>query len=315
MQTLVTGVSGFVGKSTCTELLRRGMLVRAAVRNHVNFPEGAELVYVGDIGADTDWREALLGVDVVVHLAAKAHVVQAGADALSSFRRVNTDGTLQLARQALEVGVRRFVFISSIGVNGFSTDQKPFVPDDLPAPHSPYAQSKYEAEQGLLALAAESNLEVVIIRPPLVYGFGAPGNFGSLARWISRGRPLPLGAVNNSRSFVALDNLVDFIALCADREKSPKAANEIFLISDGEDISTSELLRRIAHAYGKPSRLINVPVGLLRLGAKLTGKSKMAESLLGSLVIDSSKATTLLGWKPVVTMQEQLARMAAELCA
>lgn len=310
MRVFVTGASGFIGTPTCVELMKQGIRVRAAVRFGKTVPEGVEPSYLREVGPDTNWREALIDVDVVVHLAARAHVFQGKVeDSLPLFRRINTEGTLHLAEQALAAGVQRFVFVSSIGVNGAVTTELPFTPDDPPSPRSPYAQSKYEAEQGLRRLACESGFEVVIIRPPLVYGPGAPGNFGLLLRWVLRGWPLPFSKVRNKRSMVALDNLVDFIGFCVDRKKSLLAANETFLISDGDDVSTPEFLRRIARASGVTARLLPVPPGILQFGARILGRSAMADSILGSLVIDSTKAYNLLGWRPVVSMDEQLRKI------
>jgi len=230
---------------------------------------------------------------------------------LAEFRRVNIEGTAALARQAADAGVRRFVFLSSVKVNGeFTEHGQAFTTNGAPAPADPYGLSKFEAEQGLLQLARRSDMEVVIIRPPLVYGPGVKGNFATMVRWVRKGYPLPLGAVNNQRSLVAVDNLVDFIALCADRTRTPRAANQVFLISDGEDVSSPELLRRVARAYGVPSRLWPVPQAWLRLAARLLGQSAAADRLLGSLVVDSSKARDLLGWRPGVTMEDQLRKMA-----
>jgi nucleoside-diphosphate-sugar epimerase len=218
--------------------------------------------------------------------------------------------TLALAALAADKGVKRFVFLSSIGVNG-NNSVKPFSEKDTPNPQEPYAISKYEAEQGLLVLAKKTGMQVVIIRPPLVYGPNAPGNFGTLVNWLRRGVPLPLGAINNKRSFVALDNLVSFIALCADRTRSPKAANQVFLISDGEDVSTTQLLRKVADALGKKRWLLPVPVGLMSFVARFIGKGDVANRLFGSLQVDSSKARDLLGWQPVITMDEQLNKTVA----
>ena len=230
------------------------------------------------------------------------------ADPLAEYRKVNRDATLALARLAAQAGVKRFVFVSSIGVNG-NLSTSPFCENDEPHPHDAYSLSKYEAEQGLLAIAKETGLEVVIIRPPLVYGANAPGNFGSLVKWLKKGVHLPFGVVRNARSSVALDNLVDFIALCADPARSPKAANEVFLVSDGVDVSTSDLLRKVAKACGVKSRLLPVPVGLMRFAARVLGKGAVADRLFGNLQVDSSKAHDLLGWKPVVTMDEALSQM------
>lgn len=311
MRVLVTGGTGFIGKPSCIALKQQGMQVRATFREGKPLPDDMEAVCINEIGPNNDWRAALAGVDVIVHLAGRAHAADApGADDISFFRHVNTFGTLNLAQQAASMKVQRFVFVSSIGVNGANTIQKPYTPDDLPAPHTPYAQSKYEAELGLQRIASESGMEVVIVRPPLVYGPNAPGNFSLLLRWLHRGLPLPFGSVRNLRSLVALENLVDFIALCADRKKSPKAANEVFLISDGEDVSTPELLFKVANAYGISARLISIPPSWLRIMARWIKKSAAADSLLNSLVIDNSKTRDLLSWRPIISMDEQLRKMA-----
>jgi len=230
------------------------------------------------------------------------------ADPYVEFRRVNVEGTLQLARQAAVAGVRRFVFISSIKVNGEDTTQGiPFSPDGAREPKDAYGTSKCEAEQGLQALAAETDMEVVIIRPVLVYGPGVKANFLSMMRWLSRGIPLPFGAIHNKRSLVALDNLVDLIVTCIDH---PAAANQVFLVSDGEDLSTTDLLRRMASALGKPARLLPVPAWLLEFGARLLGKQDLAQRLCGSLQVDISKTRELLGWTPPVSVDEGLRKTA-----
>lgn len=309
MKALVTGATGFVGTALCARLAASGVEIVPAVRRESGLPHE---VVVGNIDASTDWRHALASCDAVVHLAARVHVMEdAAQDPLASYRGINTEATRNLARQAVDAGVKRFVFISSIKVNGERTEVgRPFTPDDAPAPEDPYAVSKHEAEELLLGLASETGMEVVIIRPPLVYGPGVKGNFAAMVRWVRRGVPLPLGAVHNRRSLIALDNLVDFIALCADRERSPRAAGEVFLISDGEDVSTTELLRKVARAYGVKPRLAPVPARWLRFAAGLLGKGAVADRLLGSLVVDSSKARDLLGWRPVVSMDGQLQKMA-----
>jgi nucleoside-diphosphate-sugar epimerase len=236
-----------------------------------------------------------------VHTAARAHVLNDRVtDPLAEFRRVNTVGTLRLAEQAAATGVKRFVFVSSIGVNGVQTSiGKPFSEATQPKPHNAYALSKWEAEQGLMRIADETGLEVVIIRPPLVYGCNAPGNFGSLMRAVQRGWPLPLGAVHNQRSLVALDNLVDFIVTCITH---PQAANQTFLVSDGQDLSTTELVRGMAQAAGVPARLLPVPVWALQAGATLLGKGDAVQRLCGNLQVDISKARNLLGWTPPVSV-------------
>ena len=308
MQVLVTGASGFVGRALCAEALSRGMAVRGITRASGNLPTSVENITVGGIYGNTDWQDALTGCEVVVHLASRVHVMaDTSANPLAEFRKVNVQGTLNLAWQAAASGVRRFVFVSSVGVNGAETFHKPFTFEDSVAPHSPYAVSKYEAELGLLALAAETGIEVVIIRPPLVYGPGAPGNFGSLMRWLKRGVPLPLGAIHNLRSLVSLDNLVDLIVTCLTH---PAAAHQTFLVSDGEDVSTAELLRRMGQALGCPARLIPVPVSWLKLAAAMVGKQDVAQRLCGSLQVDIGKTRRLLGWSPLISLDEGLRRAA-----
>jgi nucleoside-diphosphate-sugar epimerase len=305
---LITGANGFVGRALCAYAVAQGYIVIGITRSLCSLPKGVKNVVVGDIDNRTIWRDVLLGGDLIVHLAARAHVMSDTAvDPLEEFRRINMKGTLNLAGQAADAGVRRFVFVSSIGVNGVETFQRPFRAEDEGAPQSPYAVSKYEAELGLQALAARTEMEVVIIRPPLVYGSGAPGNFASLMRWLQRGVPLPLGAIHNQRSLVALDNLVDLLVTCL---RHPAAANQIFLVSDGEDVSTPELLRHMGQAMGRPARLIPVPASLLKLVAAMIGKQDMAQRLCGSLQIDMSKTEELLGWRPPFSVDEALKKAA-----
>ena len=316
---LVTGATGFVGRALVPELFANGCQIRALVRKvSTGLPAEVEQVVV-DLGEIEDAgviKDAFAGVDVVVHAAARVHMMQdRSANPLTEFRKLNRDATLALAVLAADAGVNRFVFLSSIKVNGEETfpQGRPciFKPDDEFISTDPYGLSKYEAEQGLLALAKETGMEVVIIRPPLVYGPGVKANFASMINWLRRGVPLPLGAIHNKRSFVALDSLVSFIALCADRSQAPKAVNQVFLISDGEDVSTTQLLRRVADALGKKPRLLPVPTGLMRFAASLIGKGDVANRLFGSLQVDSSKARDLLGWRPVITMDEQLHKTVA----
>jgi len=312
----LTGATGFVGGAVARVLAHQEDIeVIAAVRQLSNDSAvGMKQVLVGDLSVDTDYSASLkdVNVDVIIHVAARVHVMDDDSrDPLAEFRKVNVEGTLNLASQAAQASVKRFVFISSIKVNGESTVAgQAFTPDDIITTKDPYGLSKWEAEQGLLKLAAEISMEVVIIRPPLVYGAGVKANFQKMIQWVEKGIPLPLGAANNKRSFVALDNLVDFVVLCATH---PKAANETFLISDGEDVSTTELLQRVAKALGKKARLIPVPVGLMTFAAKLVGKEDVANRLFGSLQVDSSKARDMLGWKPVISMDEQLKKTVAAL--
>jgi len=308
---LITGVNGFIGKTLSDELVIKDFNVNGTVRSvmSVDFPGAITKFVIKDIDSKTDWQNALEGVDRVIHLAARVHVMKDTAiDALSEFRRVNVEGTLNLARQAVEAGVQRFIFISSIKVNGEgSILGQPYTPEDQPAPVDPYGISKREAEDGLRQLASETGMEVVIIRPPLVYGPGVKANFQSMMRWLDKGIPLPLGAIHNKRSFVALDNLIDLIATCIHH---PAAANQTFLAGDGEDISTTELLHRMAAALGKKAWLIPVPSFILEWGASLVGKQSITQKLCGSLQVDISKARDLLGWKPPVSVDEALRKTA-----
>lgn len=308
MKLLVTGATGFLGSKLLSRLSTLGCDVVTSSRGStasVSF--GGSVINVGNMDANTDWEKAVKGVDVVIHTAAIAHVMNEGdARSVEHFRDVNTEGTLNLARQAASAGVKRFIFISTVKVLGESTAvDKPFEANDQFNPIGPYARSKQLAEVGLMQLGAETNMEVVIIRPPLVYGPGVKANFLRMIQWVEKGIPLPLGAIHNKRSFVALDNLVDLIVTCIDH---PAAANQVFLAGDGEDLSTSELLRGIATAMGKPSRLLPVPESWLRLGANLLGKREVADRLLGSLQVDISKTRDMLGWKPPISVDEGLRR-------
>lgn len=304
MTVLLTGASGFVGEALARRLLEQGRKTRALGRTR---PKVAVEFFEGSIGDRQLSSQALQHVDCVVHLAARAHQLRDNsADPLESFRAANCKLSEELAAQAVEAGIRRFVFISSIGVNGAVTrDGCPFSEESKPEPHSAYARSKFEAEQALQALAESSAMELVIIRPPLIYGPSAPGNFASLMSWVAKGIPLPLGAINNRRSLIGIDNLVDLIICCIDH---PAAANQVFLAGDGEDISTSDLFRGVAAAMGRPARLIPVPTGLLRLSANALGKKAVAQSLLDSLQVDISKARDLLDWTPPVSVKEGLKR-------
>lgn len=305
---LLTGATGFVGREMARQFtkIEHHTLV-AAVRRPCSVVNCERVHVIGDLGDSVDWTDALAGTRVIIHAAARAHIMlDDSVDPLAEFRMVNVGGTLNLARQAVSAGVRRFIFVSSIKVNGEGTALGlPYRADDLPAPQDFYGISKLEAEQGLLQLAADTGMEVVIVRPPLVYGPGVKGNFASMAKLMEKGLPLPLGAVYNKRSLVGIDNLVDLIIRCIDH---PAAANQVFLAGDGEDLSTTELLRGVASAMGKPARLIPVPAGLLQLGATLLGKKAMAQRLLGSLQVDISKACEVLDWKPPYTVEEGLRR-------
>jgi nucleoside-diphosphate-sugar epimerase len=308
MKAMITGATGFVGQGVLEMLNQQTRWVpHLALRR----PPSTEAIQaqphtlVGDITPETDWQNALRDCQAVVHCAARVHVMDdPEADPLAAFRDANVAGTLNLARQAAQTGVRRFVFISSIKVNGEQTPaERPFQADDTPAPSDPYGISKHEAEQGLLALAEETDMEVVIIRPPLVYGPGVKANFASLMRWLNKGIPLPLGAIHNQRSLVARANLIDLIVTCLEH---PAAANQVFLAGDGKDLSTTQLLQHMGQALGKPARLVPVPAGLLKLGGSLLGKRDMAQRLCGSLRVDITKAQKLLGWQPPVTIETAL---------
>ena len=311
MKVLVTGASGFVGSALLRRLAADPALeVLAAYRNGppAVAPPATPIV-VGDMSPETDWEPALAGVDCVVHLAARVHVMHDTAgDPLAEFRRANVACTLRLARQAVECGVRRFIFVSSIKVNGEATAPGgAFGAADLPAPQDAYGISKHEAEKALFDFSAKSGLEPVVIRPPIVYGPGVRANFRSLMKWLARGVPLPLGAIDNRRSLVALDNLVDLIATCV---RHPAAAGQIFLAADGEDLSTAELARRLGRALGRPARLLRVPPTLLQKTATFLGRGAVAQRLCGSLRVDSSKARQRLGWIPPLTVDEGLQRAA-----
>ena len=304
---LITGGLGFVGHALSLALLNAGFFVRISSRRaHSPVPCGVEFFRVADDGL-TNWRNGLKSVNTVVHCAARVHVKdEIASDPLVAFRAVNVSSTLELARQAANMGIKRFVFVSSIGVNGAETFAKSFAADDEPSPHSPYAVSKYEAELGLRALSAETDMEVVVVRPPLVYGPNAPGNFGSLVRWLEWGVPLPFGAVTeNRRSLIALDNLVDLLLRVIDH---PAAANQTFLAADGEDVSTADLVRRMGFALGRPACLLSVSPGLLRSGASLLGRGDVAKILCSSLQIDIAKTRELLNWTPPVCVDEALRR-------
>ena len=310
MRLLITGANGFVGKAVCALATYHGLSVRGALRIHGGMPCCIEPFVVGEINVATDWSSALRDVNVVVHLAARVHVLRdAASDQLAAFRAVNVDGTLTLARQAAAAGVKRFVFISSVKVNGESTPSgRAFTEADLPNPQDAYGQSKYGAEQGLRQLSAYTGMEIVIIRPPLVYGPCVKANFAALMRVVKRGWPLPLGAVHNQRSLVALDNLADFIVTCITH---PLAANQNFLISDGQDLSINELVRGMAQVVGVPARLMPVPLWALQAGASLLGRENVLQRLCGNLQVDILKAQSLLGWQPPVSVEEGLRRAMA----
>lgn len=305
---LVTGANGFVGRALCAKAISRGHQVRAAQRNHASLViSGCEIAKVSNITINTDWTDALLGVTTVIHLAARVHVMHDDAnDPLEEFRRVNVAGTEHLARAAAASGVKRLVYVSSIKVNGEATytyDDNKFTEADAPYPQDPYGISKMEAEQALHGIAQDTGLEVVIVRPPLVYGAGVKGNFAQMLKILAKGIPLPLASVHNQRSLVYVENLVDVLMLCATH---PAAAGQTYLVSDGEDVSTPDLLRQLGAAMGHPARLFSCSPALLKLAGRLTGKADQIERLLGSLRVDSGKIRRELDWIPPHTLRQGL---------
>lgn len=301
MKILITGASGFVGR-TLVQKLNTSHEILALVRSQSNsFPANIQKLIAKDIFE----VELPSDIDVIIHLAGRAHILnEQTTDPLSEFRKVNVEGTLQLARQALEKKVKRFIFMSSIGVNGAVTLQQPFTEDALSQPHADYAVSKLEAEEALKKLFAGSDTELVIIRPPLVYAAHAPGNFARLLKLVATNLPLPFARTQNKRSFVALENLVDFIQVCIEH---PNAANQTFLVADQNSISTRELVQYLKQGMGKTPYFIYIPQPLMKLGAACVGKSKLYEQLFESLEVDASKAQKLLGWiAPLSTQQAML---------
>ena len=300
----ITGANGFVGRALCTSLRAQGRTVVPLVRTAESSPpDGARVV--GDIGPDTPWSDALKGVDCVVHCAARVHVMHdEDPDPRGAFRRVNVDGTRAVAVAAAAAGVRRLVFVSSLKVHGDQTlPGAPFHAKSVPAPQDAYGQSKWEAEQALWAVAATTGLEIVVVRPPLVYGPGAKANFLRLMQWVARGLPLPLGGIHNRRSLLALGNLTDLLQICIDH---PAAAGQTLLASDDHDMSTPELIRGLAAAMGRPARLLPVPVSWLRLAGRLTGQTPQIERLTGSLQVDIGHTREVLSWTPPWTVQQGL---------
>lgn len=302
---LVTGANGFVGTALCDAFATLGIPHVAAVRTRSQ-PSEFE---TGGITPATDWSKALAGCDTIVHLAGRVHVMHdTAADPLEAFRAANVEATLNLARHAARLGVKRFVFLSSVKVNGEETAGRPFTVFDAPAPADPYGQSKLEAEMALRALSRDTGPEVAIIRPPLVYGPGVQANFLRLMQLVKWGVPLPLGAIHNKRSLVALDNLVDAIITCSHH---PKAPGEVFFVSDDHDVSTTELLRMIASAMGRRSLLASVPAGFIAGCATLLGQSAISKRLLGSLQVDITHTKSTLGWKPVIGTQAAVEKTVA----
>lgn len=315
MRVLVTGVTGFVGSTLFRQLASSaGYIpvagVRAITSGALQLLEGLPIaeqrwVELGNLAEAAIESDPLVGVEAVVHCAGRTHIMNDKAsDRLAEFRAVNLDGTLKLARAAVDAGVRRFIFLSTVKVHGESTlSGRQFSADSPLRPDDPYAISKLEAEHALSGLAAETGLEVVTIRPPLVYGAGAKGNFASLIKLVERGLPLPFGAIHNKRSLIGVHNLVDLIVQCLEH---PAAVNQAFLASDDQDVSTTELFMQAARQMGKPARLIPIPAGALRLGAALLGKRAMAHRMLDSLQVDIGKTRRLLGWAPRYSFEEEM---------
>lgn len=327
---LVTGSDGFVGTAVCREMLRRRIPVRGCLWQPASLPDGCESIVVGDIGAHTEWNNALVDVEAVVHLAARVHIMDDEAiDPISEFRKTNVEGTRHLAASAAKAGVKRFLYLSSIKVNGEFTEHRDaaiyqkalfdpnpiesaivpavFKETDEPRPKDPYAVSKWEAEKALWEIEARTGMPVTILRSPLIYGPGVKANFLKLVQLVDRGIPLPFGGIHNRRSFLGLTNLADLICLCL---KHPAARNELYMACDGDDVATPELIRRIALALGKRPRLLPIPGWMMKLAGTLTGKSAQIGRLCSSLLIDSSKARQRLGWAPPSTMDKELRRIA-----
>ena len=306
---LVTGANGFVGNELIRCLQEAGRSVCAAVRSHVPLDTpGLTTTVVGSIGSKTDWQPSLKDVDTVIHLASRVHVMrETSLDPLAEFREVNVEGTKNLALQASQAGVKRFIYVSTVKVNGEISGDDPFRESDPPCPTDHYAVSKWEAEQALWSVSQISGIEVVVIRPPLVYGPGVRANFLRLMHWVDRGYPLPFGAVRNRRSLLYLGNLVDGLIHCVD---NPSAANQTFLLSDAETLSTPELIRELACALGRRANLVNIPVGMLRIAGRVTRRSKVISRLVDSLWVDSSNIVNRLGWRPPFTVEQGLAETA-----
>lgn len=309
---LVTGANGFIGNALFKHLRGMGLhsvLGTTRISTSTNTLNNEALLAMGDLNTDTDWSYVLRDQQVVIHAAARAHIMR--DEALTEYRRVNVEGSMHLAKQAAKAGVRRFIFISSIKVNGEGRkNNHAYFYDDQPAPEDAYGISKAEAEAGLRQIAAETGMEIVIIRPTLVYGPGVKGNFSALMGLACRGLPLPLGAIHNCRSMVALDNLIDLIITCIDH---PNAVNQTFLVSDDQDVSTTELLQKVAYAFGKKARLLPIPMSWMQSVASLLGKQAVVGRLCGSLQVDITHTKETLGWKPPVTMEQQLAKIAASM--
>ena len=311
---LVTGATGFVGRFLCSKLLSNGWHVRGtllAFESPSALISGVEPVVVEPLGLDTLWSHALSGIDTIIHLAARVHIMDdAATDPLLEFRKVNTEGTIQLAREAVKAGVKRMVFISTIKVNGEESDV-PYTENSTAQPSDPYGVSKWEAEQGLRQIESETGLEVVVVRPTLVYGPGVKANFLNMMKVVSKGLPLPFSSIKNKRSMIYVGNLVDALALCASHSSS---AGKTFVVSDGDDVSTPELIKRTARALNVKSRVFPIPISVMRFAGKLIGKSAAVNRLAGSLAVDSSAIKKELGWQPPFTMEQGIAETAEWFC-
>lgn len=306
---LVTGASGFVGSILCERLAEEGYRVRAAVRTDRPMPRAVgEQAIVGEIGAATDWGRALEGVDHVIHAAARVHVMHDSARNADLYAETNARGTLQLATEAARAGVRRFIYLSTVKVNGEDATERPYTSSDTPNPHDAYGQSKWQAEQHVREVAARGGLQFAVVRPPLVYGPGVRANFLRLLGWVDRERPLPLGSIQNRRSLVSVWNLTDLMVSLL---RHPQGAGRVWMVSDDHDLSTPDLIRRIAHSMSRRARLLPIPVPLLRLMGAMTGKSAEIARLCGSLCVDVTPAREILGWRPPVSVDEGLARTTA----
>lgn len=307
-KTLITGATGFLGQQLIKSLLNQEdiqLSVSTRTSSELFDDPRITVFFPKELAPETNWQDALSGCEVIIHTAARVHMLKDGSiDPVQAYRKINVEGSLNLARQAAESGVKRFIFISTIHVNGNNTsNNQAFSAEDNPNPRTPYALSKFEAEQALQQLSAATGMELIIIRPPLVYGPGVKANFNRLIAWLHKGLPLPLGAINNRRSFVAIDNLISLIITCINH---PRAANQIFLVSDGEDISTTLLLQKMSQVMHKPAYLLSVPPVLLKWVASLLGKRADFERLNGSLQIDISKTCSMLDWRPKLSLDQAL---------
>jgi nucleoside-diphosphate-sugar epimerase len=303
MNLLITGGTGFVGQHLVLGLIRRKLTYQLAVRSQVESTSNHKYIRVGDFSTHTLWNQALVGVTDVVHLAAQAHITQeTSRNTYAAFHEVNTVGTLHLARQAAFSGVRRFIFLSTVKVNGEGSPRA-YLENDTPSPEDAYAVSKWEAEQGLWKISADTGMQIVILRIPLVYGPGVGANFLQLLQTVNKGWPLPLGGIANRRSFLYIGNLVDAILVALEHHD---AANKLYLLSDGQDVSITELVERIAQALNKPPRLFSLPQGMLRLLASALGKTSSIDKLLVSLYLDSSKFRQELGWEQTYSLEDGL---------